>query len=337
MALFPKEETAPGIVVGDARQRMAWTRELGTRQLVIGFVALLLVWFVYGKIRDAQLLSSKWPALQPDSNGLTVVGTLDARDNIGRNMFHIIEANKASRPEITDFGWNSIFDPANGEMFSEQTSNAIKNAISQDNQVGYRMLEPYLRYGVAQLMGQHSPAATITKDTPITVGDGATAKQVPLGDLLDKYAREGDSGEGKSSEDADAGGSEGERDVEHGTALPAETMIHVCPVVLTGAQFTDAWVEEQDEPLMGIRTYMLHMGLTPEGRSRFFQWSHSHVNEHIVYVLKDQIATAGRIKMVLDVNELEVGPLRDKNSAYGLVNYLNNRTASAAPNALSSK
>ncbi len=325
MALFPKEETVPGVVVKDAAQRMAWTREMGTRKLLIGFVAILLIWFVYGKIRDAQLLSQHWPALQPDPAGLTVVGTLDARDNIGRNMFHVIESNKTSHPEITDYGWNSIFDSANGPLFGDNSGSAIKNAISLDSRLGYRMLEPYLRYGVAREMGQTNANSLVSKETPITVGDGAAAKQVPLGQLLAKYAHGQNGPDKEIMEDAGEGGSAGEREVEHGLAVPGDTLIQVCPVILTGAQFTDAWVEEQDQPLMGIKTYMLHMGLTDEGRSRFFQWSHDHAHEHVIYVLNGQVETAGRIQMVLDVNELEVGPLRDREAAYALADYLNHR------------
>ncbi len=310
--------------MGDAAKRMAWTRERGTLKLLIGFVAFLALWFAYGKVRDQQLLSRHWPALSPDPSGLTVVGTLDGRESIGRNMFHIIEANLTSRPELTDFGWNSIFTGTDGPLFSDQAGAAIKQAIKMDSRTGYRMLEPYLRVGVARLSGDPNANAQVSRETPITVGEGSAAHQTTLGALLDKYGA-GGGGRDVPESDSSEGGSGSEREVEHGMAIPAETLIRVCPVVVTGAQFTDAWLEEHDEPLLGSKTYTVHLGLTDEGRSRFFQWSHNHLNEHLVFVLNNTVITAGRIKMILDRNDWEIGPLRDRQAAESLVNYINDR------------
>lgn len=307
---------------GDAAKRMAWTRELGTRKLLLLFAALLLLWYGYGKVREQQLLSKHWETLPPDPAGLTVVGTLDGRENLGRNMFQIIESNMTSRPELTDFGWNSIFDNAEGEMFGDRVGLSIREAIAQDNKTGYRMLEPFLRVGVKRLQGDPNPTAGISKEMPITVGDGPEAKPVAFGALLQKYA---EGPERKEAGDADAGGSGGAREVEHGIAIPAENLIQACPVVLTGKQFTDAWVEDKEEPLMGRTTYTVHMGLTDEGRSRFYQWSRNHLNEHVVFVLKGQVVTAGRMTMVLYNSTWDIGPLRDKKAAYELADYLNSK------------
>jgi hypothetical protein len=322
MALFPKDETIGGAATGDAAKRMAWTRELGTRKLLLLFAALLLLWYGYGKIREQQLLAKHWETLAPDPAGLTVVGTLDGRENLGRNMFQIIESNMTSRPELTDFGWNSIFNNEDGEMFSDRIGLSIRSAIAQDNKTGYRMLEPYLRVGVKRLLGDPHPTAGITKEMPILVGEGAGAKPVAFGELLQKFS---EGPEHKESEESDAGGSGGAREVEHGLAIPAENLIQVCPVVLTGKQFTDAWVEDKEEPLMGRTTYTVHMGLTDEGRSRFYQWSRNHLNEHVVFVLKGQVVTAGRMTMVLYNNTWDIGPLRDKKAAYDLADYLNGK------------
>src|ERR1043166_8669067 len=116
MGLFAKE--GDGIST-DAPGRMAWTRERGTRSLILGFVLILVLWFGIGKIWDHFLLAKTWPSLTPDVEGLTVVGTLDAKGDYDRNLMKIIVANQTSRAELTDYGWRTIFDEKNGKMFSE--------------------------------------------------------------------------------------------------------------------------------------------------------------------------------------------------------------------------
>src|SRR5262249_11493611 len=113
------------------------------------------------------------------------------------------------------------------------------------------------------------------------------------------------------------------REVEHGLTIPADILIRVCPVVLTGAQFTDAWVEENPATVFQGKTFTVHLGLTQEGRSRFFQWSHHHAGENMVFVLNEQVVAAGRIQQTLDVNEWGIGPLRDGEAAHALANHVN--------------
>lgn len=81
MPLFSEDqllENPPA--AGDAARRMAWTREAGTRRIILGFVIVLVVWFGANRVRDNMLLRTVWQPLQPESDGLSVVGTLDRRD-----------------------------------------------------------------------------------------------------------------------------------------------------------------------------------------------------------------------------------------------------------------
>jgi hypothetical protein len=327
MGLFPKDHPLDETLRPNAPQRMAWTRELGTRKLILGFVAVLTVFFIVGKVQDHFLLQHPWKPLSPDRNGLTVVGTLDSRESYERNMFRIVQANKSSRAELTDFGWRTIFDQKNGELFSDRAGNAIQYARQIDDVVGYAMLEPYLKAGIAKAMGQSNWSSVVRRDYPIEIehpkGNGIETLNTTLGELLDRYSREGKGAVETRENDTPEGGSGSGRDVEHGIAIPADTLIKTCPIVLTGAQFSEAWLEEHPPSVVGGRTYTVHLGLTPEGRSRFFQWSHDHVNESLVFVLKHEVQTAGRVKQTLDVSEWEIGPLRDGEAAKALVDYVN--------------
>lgn len=325
MPLFPQEE-GPQSDKPDAAQRMFWTREGGTRRLVVGFVAVILIWFVFDRVRDHYLLAASWKPLTPDVSGLTVVGTLDARGNYDRNMFKVVQASKEFRVELTDFGWRSIFDSRNGAMFSEANASAIKRACDLDGQTGNAMLEPYLRAGVAQLMGRANWKDEVSPKLPIVVEGakpGETVQKGTLGELIAQYSR-GGSANKEEADNSDTGNATGAtQDVEHGMAVPGDVLAHSCPIVLTGAQFNSAYLEEHPATLVGGKTWTLHLGLTSEGRSRFYQWSHDHANENLIFILNHEVLAAGRIAGTLDVNEWGIGPLHDEQSAKQLEAYVN--------------
>ena len=324
MGLFAPEQNAAAILE-NAPTRMRWTRELGTRKLLGSFVGLLAIWFVYGKIHDHFLLQAVWPPLKPQMNGLSVVGTLDARDDVDHNMFRIVHLNESSRAELTDFGWRSIFDSSNGALFTDEVGNNIRSAITVDGVAGYAMLEPFLRVGVDRLLKKGSGADQVTKSTPISyveiVGTTSTNRQATLGELLSKFAGHSNGG-GNENEVPEAGSGSG-RSVEHGLVIPATVLENTCPVVLTGAHFTGGWLEEKPANLLEGKTYTVHLNLNDEGRSRFFQWSHDHLNESLVFVVNDKVCTAARIKQTLDVNDWEIGNMKDGDAAHALVDFVN--------------
>ncbi len=331
MALFPKELGTEDL--SGAPRRMAWTRERGTSRLLLLLLSLLTIWFVVGRVQDHFLLQKKWPLLQPDATGLTIVGTLDARDAYERNMFKIVQANKTSRAELTDYGWRTIFDSKNGPEFSERKGGAIRQAISLNGETGYAMMEPYLRAGVKIIMGLPNPRADVSPALPITTHDliqGRTVtEQTTLGALLNKYSPEGGAGEGEAAADSGEGSGGSGREVEHGLTIPGENLMQACPVVLNSDHFTDAWVEERPGSVFQGKTFMVHLGLNAEGRSRFYQWSRDHANESLVFILNGKVATAGRIRQTLNVSEWEVGPLRDEAAARELEKFVNDHAKKA--------
>src|SRR5206468_760364 len=103
-------------------------------------------------------------------------------------------------------------------------------------------------------------------------------------------------------ESAAVGGSQSGHDVEERLTIPGENLVRVCPVVLTGAQFTGASLERHPPNLLTGETFTVSLFLTPEGRSRFYQWSREHSNESLVFILKGRVLTAGRVPYTLDVS-----------------------------------
>ncbi len=325
MALFPKDEVISGSVPNDAPHRMRWTREQGTRKLLTLLEIVIAAWWVAGKIQDHFLLAQKWDPLKPMPEGLTVVGALNPRGNYDRNLFKIFTENATPRVALTEYGWNSIFDTRNGSLCSDTEAQTIDHAIHVDSLAGYAMLEPYLRALVAQQMGDRKAFAGLSRATPVYVpaeSKTIAARQTTLGELLDRFSGHEASDTGEESDTESGGGSNSGRSVEQVIFLPADTVADTLPVVLTGVQFTDAWLEEQPANLITPQAYTVHLGLTPEGRSRFFQWSHDHENESLVFILNHSIMAGPRVSQTLDVNEWEVTNITDKQAAEALVKYV---------------
>ncbi len=325
MGLFTPQPNE--IALQGAPERMGWTRELGTRRLVIGFVAVLAVWAIGSKIWDHYLLQKQWQPLAADASGLTVVGTLDGR-TYDQNIFRIIQASEATRVELTDRGWRDIFDGRGGEVFSGDSGAAIRSALDVDSQAGYAMLTPFIRYGVERQMRALKPGEEPRLDEKIDYDEvnrtSVTHVSKTLGEMLQHYtgsgARTESGGDAEGESESGSGHS-----VDHGLAIPADVLIATCPVVLTGPQFTHAELETQPASILQGETYSVHLYLDPEGRSRFYQWSHDHADEDLVFVLKNRVLNAGRIKQTMDVNDWTVGPIRDKEAAMALVNYVNQK------------
>ena len=256
-----------------------------------------------------------------------MVGTLDSRESLDRNLLRIVEANKAYRAEITDFGWRSIFNGLGNPLFSDRAGDTIRTALGVDDAAGYAMLTPYLRVVVAKQMGQPHAEDQISNNTPVVYQDQqikrTVEKRTTLGALMQRFSSGHDSQSPSEPSDVpEGGGGGGGHDIDHGLPISAVTLRDSFPVVLTGAQFSGASLDEHPETLLQGKTWTAHLYLTPEGRSRFYQWSHDHANEHLCFILGDQLVAAGRISQTLDVNEWELGPLQDGDAAKALVDYI---------------
>ncbi len=329
MGLFPKEMEVGNVSLGSAPKRMQWTRERGTRRLLAGLAIITAAWFAYSQVQDHILLQAHWERLAPNTQGLTLVGTLNSRDSYDRNLIKIITANKSSRVVLTEYGWKTIFDVRNGPLFDDQASGAIQAALKQDDVVGYAMLTPFLRGALEKQMGDASAFKAVREELPITIPkhtkDGHE-EQTTLGNLLRRYEGQG-AQEGAEPSDVPESGSGSGREKEINVTIPAETLVLACPVVLTDKQIAGAWLEEVQGNLLTPTSYTIHLDLSPEGRSRFFQWSHEHVNENIAFVLNGQVVAAPRVTQTLNVSDFSVNNVQDKKAAQSVVDYLSQHSS----------
>ena len=322
MALFPKDE---------AVERAVLIREKGTKQILILVATVAVLWFGGGKIWDYFLLRKDWGQLKPQAQELTVVGTLDSRGSYEANLFRVIQAEGTYRAELTNHGWESIFNNKH-PLCTTEMGRTIKAVIQQDSETGYAMLAPFIRVGVNQWMNRKDIYEGLSESYPITTHIAMTPEEEKshhsverketLGSLTKFVHTKGfafDKGEDKDSE----GGGGGERAVEHGLAIPAQVMTEVAPIVMITSSFRGAWLEEQPPTVLGGTTYKVHLQLTPEGKSRFFQWSHSHTNESMLFILGGEVMAAGRIVQTMDVSEYEITNLKDGVAARKMVDYVN--------------
>lgn len=329
MPLFPPGEGEDG----GAPARMRYMRERGTRKLLAGLVAVFAIWYIVGQVQDRMLLAKKWPTLKPVLNGLTVVGILNPKGEYTRTLFKVTTENTAARVALTEYGWNSVFNPNNSPLCNSVTSGAIQHALNVDDVAGEAMLAPFIKAEVQYMMYQHhqgGDASAFTKLTdstlvtvpPETLHSGP--RTVTMGSLIKEFSMQGGSSAfSDSSGGVEGGGSGSGRSVEHLIYLGPKTVASVCPVVLTGSQFTGGFTEEEPTNLITGPAWTDYMDLTPEGRSRFFQWSHAHQGEDLIFVLDGEIICKGNIGEVLDTTSWGIENIRDEGAARKLVDYVN--------------
>ena len=107
-----------------------------------------------------------------------------------------------------------------------------------------------------------------------------------------------------------------------GEVVPLDELLRNLPVVLTGSHFTNADVEERVEPLFDRRYYIVHMGLTDEGRSRYYQFSRVHDKERLAFILDGEILTCPRMDNMY-VSSLSIEPIWVKADADRLADFIN--------------
>lgn len=312
MPLFPTEVT-PEM---QAAERVVLMREKGTKVLLGVTVAVILVWFLIGKVQDHFLLQQQWEPLTYDAKALTVIGTQDGRGDYDNNMFKVVQSNKSTRVELTDKGWAYCFPQSEGKLFDQDRGNIIRGVMGIDGQTGFALLSPYLKAGMARFRNEPNANRYVMDDMPIEI-PGKTGKPETLGQILQKYKDKAAAKE--HTTDEEGVGSGGGRTLDHGLVIPGDTLIRACPVLLTTKCFTGGEVNAVPGSILNDTTYTVRLYLTPEGRSRFYRWSRDHINENIVFVVNGEVRTAGRVTQILDVSWWEINNIRDKETAESLV------------------
>ncbi len=316
MPLFSNEVTPEY----QAAERVVFMRERGTRALLLVTVSVIVLWLVGGQIRDRILLQKTWEPLTYDAQNLTVLGALDRRGDYDHNFFKVVQSNKMTRVELTATGWDYCFPTDAGPLFSDQIGDIIKGVQNIDGKTGDALLVPYIRAGIDRYRQLPNASAKVSADMPIEI-EGRTGKPETLGALLNRYQEKKRVKEQEAKEEG--GGTSSSATVEHGTVIPGNILMRACPVLLTSKCFSSAELTIQPASALADEMYTVRLNLTPEGRSRFYRWSKEHENESIVFVVKGDVITAGRVAQVLDVNWWDINNIRDHRSAQALVDAIN--------------
>lgn len=105
-------------------------------------------------------------------------------------------------------------------------------------------------------------------------------------------------------EDSDAGGDYGgdeerpeggtnpaaSRSANRGSIVPLEEMFARLPTVLTSRHFLSARVEQRPKDMFDRTYWVVHIELSDEGRSRYWQFSRVHDGEKLVFLLDGEVS-----------------------------------------------
>jgi hypothetical protein len=110
--------------------------------------------------------------------------------------------------------------------------------------------------------------------------------------------------------------------VNGGAVVPLEELLKNCPVVLNGANFTGASVDEKYESFTQRSYYAVTVDLNEEGRSRYWQFSSKHEKERLAFLLDGEVLTCPRMDTMY-VSSLTIDPIWVKADAYRLADFIN--------------
>jgi hypothetical protein len=154
----------------------------------------------------------------------------------------------------------------------------------------------------------------IRDDAPAeSSGSGSTGDQ-PTSEERQESAevanREGNPGTGRAA--------------ARGAVVDVAEIIAKCPMVLTSDHFSSASMEKRIDDFYNRDYYVVNLQMTPEGRSRYWQYSRDHDGERLVFIMGKYVLTCPRIKH-MDVSNFDINPVWDKADAEKLVNVINKR------------
>jgi hypothetical protein len=107
-----------------------------------------------------------------------------------------------------------------------------------------------------------------------------------------------------------------------GAVVDVSEVLEKCPTILTGRHFTRASLTKGYEPFIEKNFWTIHLGLSEEGSSRYYQFTQDHEGERMVFVLQNEIFSCPKVSH-MDVSSLELGPIWVKADADKLADFIN--------------
>lgn len=109
-----------------------------------------------------------------------------------------------------------------------------------------------------------------------------------------------------------------------GGIVTVDEIIEKSPVVLNGKCFSSAEIEEHYEPFRDVNYYSVHVALTGEGSSRYWQYSRDHEKESLVFVIDRQAITCPKMEH-MNTSSLTIEPIWVKADAQKLADVINKK------------
>lgn len=107
-----------------------------------------------------------------------------------------------------------------------------------------------------------------------------------------------------------------------GAVVPMPELMRECPAVLNASSFTSAGLEENVDNFTERPYYVVHLNLSDEGSSRYWQFSNIHDGERLAFVLNNDVITCPSMDKMY-VSSLTIDPIWIKADAQKLVDFIN--------------
>jgi hypothetical protein len=160
------------------------------------------------------------------------------------------------------------------------------------------------------------------KKAPYVARSSNKSWQIRYRDADEKEANE----EERSEESKDRGSNSpgAGRGTEQGGVVPMDELYKACPTVLSGAQFAHASIDEDIRPVFNDKYWKVIIDLTPEGQSRYYQYSSKREKERLAFILGDEVLACPEMA-AMNTSTLTLDPIWIKADAERIANFINNQ------------
>jgi preprotein translocase subunit SecD len=109
-----------------------------------------------------------------------------------------------------------------------------------------------------------------------------------------------------------------------GSVVPMEELYKFCPTVLSGSSFSGASIEEDVRPVFEDHYWRVNVDLTPEGQSRYYQYSSKHEREKLAFIIGDEVLACPEMR-AMNTSSLTLEPIWIKADAQRLADFINKK------------
>ncbi len=158
------------------------------------------------------------------------------------------------------------------------------------------------------------------KKAPYVARNSNKSWQIRYRDQGEKEA--GDEEQTPESKDRGGNNPGAGRGTDEGGVVPMSELYNSCPTVLTGPMFAHAYIDEDIRPVFEDKYWKVIIDLTPEGQSRYYQYSSKHEKERLAFILDDETLACPEMA-AMNTTVLTLDPIWVKADAQRLADLIN--------------